>query len=122
MGCHSQITPKSEEIALIEEMVSSNESIEWVRVHMLPDYAYFDHSVHVAGGVGCETCHGRVDQMEVIRQTEPLSMRWCLDCHRDPDPFLRPISEIVTMGWENEENELEHHDINPPLDCGGCHQ
>jgi menaquinone reductase, multiheme cytochrome c subunit len=73
--------------------------IPWVRVHDLPDYAYFDHSAHVRHGVGCVECHGRVDRMEVVYQVKPLSMSWCLECHRDPAPRLRPVAEITNMAW-----------------------
>ena len=67
---------------------------------MLPDYAYFNHSAHVNVGVGCESCHGRVDRMEVVYQAEPLSMGWCLDCHREPEKHVRPVEEVTTMGYQ----------------------
>lgn len=73
--------------------------IPWVRVHDLPDYAYFDHSAHVRHGVGCVECHGRVDRVEVVYQVKPLSMSWCLECHRNPGPRLRPTAEITNMSW-----------------------
>jgi hypothetical protein len=97
-----------------------------VRVHKLPDHVFFDHSVHLAAGVGCVSCHGRVDQMEVVRQNEPLSMGFCLECHRDPAPNLRPKSELTNMTWKPEasaqDQELAHAGVNPPEHCSGCHR
>ncbi|HXM75190.1 MAG TPA: cytochrome c3 family protein, partial [Thermoanaerobaculia bacterium] len=73
--------------------------IPWVRVHRLPDFVYFNHAIHVNKGVGCETCHGRVDQMPLVRQASRLQMSWCLECHRHPERSLRPREEVFTMGW-----------------------
>jgi hypothetical protein len=94
---------------------------------MLPDYAYFNHAAHVNVGVGCESCHGRVDRMEVVHQAEPLSMGWCLDCHREPEKHVRPVSEVTTMGY-SVDNQLEvgmelvaKHNINAPTYCQSCH-
>jgi hypothetical protein len=128
MNCHSQIdTQNPEEIQKIRDSWESGEAIEWVRVHNLPDYAYFNHAIHVNMGVGCETCHGRVDRMDVVAQQEPLSMSWCLDCHRNPERYVRPPSEVTTMGYEVE-NQIElgrelvaKHNINPPTYCTSCH-
>ena len=103
--------------------------MEWVRIHHAPDFVYFNHSIHVNSGVGCETCHGRVDQMEVVYQAEPLNMAWCLDCHREPEKYLRPLDEITTMGYEPAGDQLEigrelrqAYDINPTTNCQGCHR
>jgi hypothetical protein len=90
MGCHTQVLPDSERLAPVRESFETGEPVEWVRVHQVPDTVFFDHSVHLAAGVGCVTCHGRVDQMEVVQVDQPISMGWCLDCHRDPGPGLRP--------------------------------
>ena len=79
-----------------------NPAIPWVKVHMLPDYAYFNHAVHLHAGVGCASCHGRVDQMEVVRQVQPLSMGWCLDCHRNPAPNIRPKDQVTNLGWKDD--------------------
>jgi len=96
---------------------------------MLPDYAYFNHSAHVTAGVGCESCHGNVAQEEVVMQKKPLSMGWCLGCHRHPEKSLRPLDEVTTMGWTPPENQMEfaarvmkERNINPPTDCSGCHR
>lgn len=127
MNCHSQILLDSEKLAPIRESWETGEPMEWTRVHMLPDYAYFNHSAHVNVGVGCESCHGRIDRMEKVFQAKPLSMGWCLDCHRAPEKYLRPVSEVTTMGYEVE-NQIEvgldlvaKHNISAPTYCQGCH-
>lgn len=124
MGCHSVIRTDSAALAPIRESWESGEPMEWVRVHNVPDHAYFDHSIHVSAGVGCATCHGRIDQMEVVTLQSPLSMSWCLDCHRDPEPNLRPVSEITNMAYEREEGEeIEYaRYVLPPETCSGCHR
>lgn len=127
MNCHNQIAVDSEALEPVRESWESGDPIEWVRVHDLPDYAYFNHEVHVSVGVGCESCHGRVDRMDVVHQSEPLSMSWCLDCHREPEKFVRPVEEVTTMGYEVEsqiEVGLElvsKHNIIPPQQCQSCH-
>src|SRR5215467_8887904 len=99
MNCHSQIWSTSPTLEPVRASFRENKSINWTRVHDLPDFVYFNHSIHVAKGVGCETCHGRVDRMAQVSQATPLSMGWCVGCHRDPTPNLRPRSEVTTMGW-----------------------
>lgn len=127
MNCHEQIASDSENLAEIRESWETGQPVEWVRVHNLPDYAYFNHAAHVNVGVGCETCHGRVDRMEVVFQKEPLSMSWCLDCHRNPEQYVRPVDEVTTMGFQSE-NQVEmgrdlvaKHNIQPPTYCQSCH-
>jgi len=129
MNCHTLVLPESEKLSPVRASLESGKPIPWVRVHMLPDYAYFDHSVHVAAGVGCATCHGRIDQMEVVHQAEPLSMSWCLDCHRDPAPNLRPRTEVTNMKWDElgkpydpTNDPHRARQPNPPLHCSGCHR
>ena len=124
MGCHSVVRTESAALAPVRESWETGEPIEWVRVHNLPDHAYFDHSVHLSIGVGCATCHGRIDQMEVVTNQTPLSMSWCLDCHRNPEPNLRPVSEITNMAWERREGEeIEYARYAlPPETCSGCHR
>lgn len=128
MNCHNQIdSQKPDEIAKIRESWNSGESIEWIRVHNLPDYVYFSHEAHVNVGVGCETCHGRVDRMDVVMQKEPLSMSWCLDCHRNPEDNVRPVSEVTTMGYKAENQKelgkklVAKQNIHAPTYCQGCH-
>lgn len=129
MNCHTEIRKDSPKLAKVRESWETGKPIEWIRVHKTPDYAYFDHSAHVNSGVGCESCHGRIDQQVVVKLTEPLSMGWCLDCHREPGSYLRPQSEITTMGYEPDtiqwrvgQQLVEEHGINPPIHCSGCHR
>ncbi len=127
MNCHNQIQTDSEDLAPVRDSWETGEPIEWVRVHMLPDFAYFNHAAHVNVGVGCESCHGRVDRMDVVHQAEPLSMSWCLDCHREPEKHIRPVEEVTTMGYQDE-NQLDtgrdlvaRQNINAPTYCQACH-
>ena len=124
MGCHERIHPESKKLLPVRESWASGEAIPWVRVHDLPDYAYFDHSAHIQSGVGCASCHGRIDQMDVVFQSKPLSMGWCLDCHRDPAPHIRPKEWVTKMDWEQAEKTmaaLPHH-VNASEDCSTCHR
>ncbi len=99
MNCHIMVKPTSDSLKVVKASWDTNKPIQWVRVHKSPDYVYFDHSAHVNVGVGCISCHGRIDRMNVVMQAEPLSMAWCLDCHRNPEKHLRPVSEITNMEW-----------------------
>jgi hypothetical protein len=128
MNCHSQIRTESLLLLPVRESWATGQPIEWVKVHHLPDYAHFTHAQHVNNGVGCETCHGRIDQMEVVRQVEPLSMGWCLECHRQPELYLRPDDEITTMGYvqpadfvERNLERMRTQAIQPPTNCSACH-
>lgn len=98
MGCHSQIWNDSPLLAPVRESYRTGKPLEWTRVHDLPDFVYFDHSIHVAKGIGCESCHGRVDRMPLMRRAASLQMEWCLDCHRRPEPNVRPQSELFAFG------------------------
>jgi hypothetical protein len=100
MNCHSQIWAQSPYLEPVRESFRTDRSLEWTRVNDLPDFVYFDHSIHVNKGVGCETCHGRVDEMPLMYQAATLQMRWCLDCHRNPEKYLRPKEQVFTMGWQ----------------------
>ena len=126
MGCHSLIRTESQRLAPVRESWETGQPIAWVRVHKLPEHAYFDHSVHLAAGVGCVSCHGRVDQMDVVRMEQPLSMGWCLECHRDPVPSLRPRDQITNMEWVPDEQVSEQlaeaRPVHPPEHCSGCHR
>lgn len=126
MGCHAVIKQDSLKLAPVRESWATNKPVEWVRVHKLPDHAYFDHSAHLSAGVGCTSCHGRIDEMEVVRQDKPLSMGWCLDCHRDPSQHLRPKDQITNMAWqpsaEPDEQLARAEQVNPPQHCSGCHR
>jgi hypothetical protein len=135
MGCHAIIRTDSARLEPVRHSWTTGDPVEWERVHNLPDHAYFDHSVHLAGGVGCASCHGRIDDMEVVEQAEPLSMGWCLDCHRDPAEHIRPVSRITDMDWPAADEHGEHPNeeeraeiemlvlrANPPQNCSGCHR
>ncbi len=98
MNCHAAIRKESEKLIPVRASYATGMPIPWVRVHDLPDYVYFNHSAHVRRGVGCVSCHGRVDTMEVVYQAEPLSMGWCLDCHRNPERHLRPVEFVTEHG------------------------
>lgn len=126
MNCHKIVKMDSELLAPIRESAESGAAVEWTRVHMLPDYAYFDHSVHIAASVGCVECHGRIDQMDVVTQDQPLSMSWCLDCHRNPGPHLRPRDQVTNMAWDGSydasSDPARTRDVEPPVHCSGCHR
>jgi menaquinone reductase, multiheme cytochrome c subunit len=128
LNCHQTIRSESERLVAVRLSLRTGRPIAWRRVHDLPDYVYFDHSAHVRRGIGCVSCHGRVDTMDVVHQAEPLSMGWCLDCHRNPQPHLRPLSRITDLGWTRdaataEERELlQTYDVRPSTDCNTCHR
>ncbi|MEM9861325.1 MAG: cytochrome c3 family protein [Myxococcota bacterium] len=136
MGCHNVVYTESAKLEPVRQSWASGESIEWVRVHKIPDHSYFNHSTHLYGAeaengdrvaIGCESCHGRIDQAEVVGVVEPIAMQWCLECHRNPGPNLRPVEEITTMGWEPDEAWMENESmhaaaVNPPENCSGCHR
>ena len=128
MNCHSQIQTASLKLLPVRESWATGAPVKWVNVHQLPDYARFNHSVHVTNGVGCETCHGRVDQMEVVSLVAPLSMGWCLECHREPELYLRPQGQITQMGYVQPADFVERNlerivkeAIQPPTNCSACH-
>lgn len=102
LNCHATIRSDSPLLEPVRESFQTGEPISWIKVHDLPDFVYFDHSAHVNKGVACESCHGRVDQMEEVSQEQPLSMAWCLECHRDPKRHLRPREAVTAMGWDAE--------------------
>jgi hypothetical protein len=99
MNCHAQIHKDSVKIKPLVESYTTGLPVEWTRVHDLPDFAYFSHSAHVTRGVSCVECHGRVDKMDVVTQVQPLSMSWCLECHRNPDQHLRDPALVTNLGW-----------------------
>jgi len=129
MNCHSQVKTDSPKLAPIRESYESGKSVPWIRVHQLPDYAFFDHRPHLAAGVGCATCHGRIDQMTIVQMDQPLSMSWCVDCHRNPEPNLRPLDQITNMGWDPATEDYDpkvdparKRELTPPEHCSGCHR
>ncbi len=107
MNCHSQIWADSPYLEPVRASFRDNTPIEWERVHDMPDYTYFNHSIHVAKGVGCSTCHGQIDEMPAVFQENTLQMEWCLACHREPEKFIRPKSEIYNMQWQDGDLDSE---------------
>jgi len=133
MRCHENVREKSPKLIAVREAFSTGEPVEWIRVHDLPDYVYFNHSAHVTRGVGCESCHGRVDQMTEVWQSEALTMGWCLDCHRDPAQNLREPADAIVMGFderfESHEARVEYgtkiqqkYNLKPNTNCSTCHR
>ncbi|HZS37976.1 MAG TPA: cytochrome c3 family protein [Polyangia bacterium] len=131
MGCHAQVWPDSIQLEPVRRSYFSGRPIEWSRVHALPDYVYFNHAIHVNKGVGCATCHGRVDQMAAVYQVATLQMDWCLDCHRDPAPRLRPREAITSMEWQPPAGEAgerlarelaAEYGVRKLTNCTTCHR
>jgi len=131
MTCHSQIKTDSAALAPVRESWETGEPIAWNRVHDLGDFAYFNHSIHVTKGVGCSTCHGQVNEMAQVRQVEPLTMGWCLDCHRAPEQYIRPADQVFNMSWQPPANQIEQGkaliqeyniQVSRLTDCSICHR
>jgi hypothetical protein len=124
-GCHSQIWSGGQLLKPVRESWFTGAPIRWSRVNRLPDYVYFDHSVHVTRGIGCVSCHGRVDRMALVRQEAPLSMGWCLDCHRAPERHLRPRDQITSMTWQPGDNGARlaaEYGTRRLTHCTACHR
>jgi hypothetical protein len=129
MNCHSQIFANSSFLEPLRESFRSGRSIQWTRVHDLPDFAYFDHSIHVHKGIGCTTCHGPVDRMPLIWQNASLQMEWCLECHRAPERFVRPRRDVFRVDYVPPANQLElgerlvaEYEIEKLTSCSTCHR
>ena len=129
MNCHSQIWSTAPFLEPVRSSFRDDRPLRWIRVHDLPDFVYFNHSIHVKKGVGCETCHGRVDQMPLVVQKNSLQMQWCLDCHRAPEQFVRPRSEVFTMGYRPPVPQsvlgpqlVEEYGIQSLTNCSTCHR
>ncbi len=132
MTCHSQIKTESPLLAPVRKSWETGESVAWVRVNNLADHVYFNHQIHVQKGVGCETCHGRVDTMATAVKANTFFMAWCLDCHRNPERFIRPIDQVYAMGYKPAENQetlgprlVEEYNIRPAnvlMECSICHR
>lgn len=132
MTCHSQIWSTSPMLEPVRASLANDEPLRWNRVHDLPDYVYFDHSIHVSKGVGCASCHGRVDLMPMMWKDQPMTMSWCLECHRNPERHLRPRDEVFNMTWTPpngdqlaigrelvEKNHVPHDRLT---NCSTCHR
>jgi hypothetical protein len=131
MNCHSQIWTNSPMLEPVRESYRTGEPLRWTRVHNLAEFAYFNHGIHVNKGVGCATCHGRVDQMPLVSQERSLLMEWCLDCHRNPQQYLRPREEVFNMAWAAPSNQSElgmelvrKYNVRTEqlTDCSICHR
>jgi hypothetical protein len=129
INCHSQLWADSPTLGPVLESFRTDRSIEWMRVHKLADFAYFDHSIHIHKGVACVTCHGRVDQMPLMWQNASLLMEWCLDCHRNPAPSLTPRNHVFDMQWEPTGDRealgralMAEYDVRTRTDCSTCHR
>lgn len=129
MNCHSQVWPSSPELEPVRRSYFENRPIRWQRVNRLPDFVFFNHSAHVTHGVGCVTCHGRVDQMGQVYAAQPLMMRWCLDCHREPEKYLRPLDKVTDMEWKPDRPQEElgrelraQLGVRSITTCTGCHR
>ena len=127
--CHNQIWRDGPYFTAVRQSLATSRPISWVRVNALPDYVFFNHAIHVNKGVGCESCHGRVDQMGVVEQATPLTMGWCLDCHNNPEPQLRPVSEMTTMGYHPPGSQkalgfqlARQYKVEHLLACTTCHR
>lgn len=129
MNCHNQIWDRSPALEPVRQSYFRGITLAWNQVYALPDFVYFDHSQHVLNGVGCEECHGRVDRQPRIVQVAPLTMSWCLACHRDPAPHLRPLDQVTTMGWtfRGDRDSLAaalaaDYDVRSKMSCTTCHR
>jgi hypothetical protein len=129
MSCHSQVWTEAPILEPVRESYRSGRPIEWVRLHDLPDFVYFNHSIHIKKGMGCSTCHGQVDQMPLMRQVNTLYMGWCLDCHREPEKFVRPRDQIYNMSWQPPADQIEkgrelvsEYNIQSSINCSTCHR
>lgn len=129
MSCHSQVWTDAPILEPVRESYRTSTPLQWVRLHDLPDFVYFNHSIHVKKGVGCATCHGQVDQMPLMRQTNTLFMGWCLECHREPERFVRPAGAVFDMSWTPPPNQREEgralvreNQIQINIDCSTCHR
>jgi len=135
MNCHKQIWAESPYLEPVRASLRTGRPIEWIRVHDLPDYAYFNHSIHVHKGVGCSTCHGQVDEMPIAYQAATLQMEWCLECHRKPEKYLRPKDKVFDMQWRRQNSSAEElregmawkaqyqvQDARVLTSCSTCHR
>ena len=131
MNCHNQIKTASPALALVRESFQTGKSIPWVHVHVMPSYVYFDHSIHVNRGVSCVECHGKINEMDVVTHMKPLSMGFCLDCHRDPASHVRETADIFNLdsktiaeksGPASAAQFVHDWKIKPPQSCSGCHR
>jgi formate-dependent nitrite reductase cytochrome c552 subunit len=130
MNCHNQVLKDDDKLALVRESAASGKPIPWVQIHKLPDYVYFNHSVHVNRGVSCVKCHGQVNHLDEVKQVKSLTMSFCLDCHRDPAQHLRENKDVFNLDLTISPEEQERkgkafvHDwkVNASQNCSACHR
>jgi len=129
MHCHTRIWTESPFLAPVRESLRTEQPLVWTRVHNLPDFVYFNHSIHLHKGVGCVTCHGRVDRMPLMWKTQSLQMEWCLECHRAPERFVRPREFVFSMDWQPQEDQrtlgqrlVQEYHIAKLTTCSTCHR
>ncbi|HEX3799412.1 MAG TPA: cytochrome c3 family protein [Verrucomicrobiae bacterium] len=111
MNCHNQVLKDDPKLAVVRDSYASGKPIKWIQIHKLPDYVYFNHSVHVNRGVSCVECHGQINHMDEVHQAKALSMSFCLDCHRNPAAHLRPLDKITDLDWKWSDNPVEAADL-----------
>jgi hypothetical protein len=129
MNCHSQLFNTEPILEPVRASFREDKPLHWIRVHDLPDFVYFNHSIHVKKGMGCEVCHGRIDQMPLTLQARSLQMEWCIECHRNPENFVRPRSEVTTMGYRPPVPQsvigpqlVKDYGIQSLTSCSTCHR
>ncbi|MCX6550086.1 MAG: cytochrome c3 family protein [Acidobacteria bacterium] len=129
MNCHAQIFSSSPYLEPVRSSYANDVSIQWIKVHDLPDFVYFNHSIHVDKGVGCTTCHGRVDQMPLMWTVHSLQMEWCLDCHRSPEKYLRPRSAVFKVDYQPPPDQIalggelvKAYKVKSLTSCSTCHR
>ncbi|MBI3682814.1 MAG: cytochrome c3 family protein [Acidobacteria bacterium] len=129
MSCHTMIWTNAPMLEPVRQSWATGKSLEWNRVHDLPGFVYFNHSIHVNKGIGCQSCHGRVDQMPLMYQVNTLYMDWCLECHRNPEKYVRPRDKVYQMDYEYPANQAEvgarlvaEYKIQKFTDCYTCHR
>ena len=140
MNCHTAIKANSPKLQPVRDSWKTGQPVEWTRIHRVPDYAYYNHSAHVNRGISCVSCHGQINEMEVVWEDKPLGMAWCLECHRNPEKYLRPLSEITHLDWKPSDmgnnpdtgkpwtqfeigSKLKADwNVKPPVTCAGCHR
>jgi len=131
MNCHNQVRIDSPALAPIRESYESGKPIRWVKIHDTPDYVFFNHAVHINRGISCVECHGKVNEMSVVHQEKSLAMYFCLECHRNPEKYIRPLDKVFDLDWKAESSEAQRkmgekfvHDwkVTPPESCSGCHR
>ena len=127
MNCHAQIWTNADMLAPVRASFATNKPIVWSRVHRLPDFVHFNHSIHINKGIGCASCHGRIDKMALTYQAQPLTMSWCLSCHRDPSKFVRPRSEVFNMNYVAKDQDVlgpqlvKQYGVKSMTACSTCH-